>query len=79
MPYITWFTFDPFFLCCSKVPPWTWHKVDYDQEPIAENRKVSLAASLFHFRPYEFCMNQPLFAVMIIPNLIKELFGWKTE
>lgn len=55
------------------IPPWTWHRVDYIPET------VSLAASLFHFRPWEFVVNNPLFAISIVPNLFKELFGWKTE
>lgn len=40
---------------------------------------ASLAASLFHFRPMEFFRNNPLFAMLVIPNLIKELMGRKTE
>jgi len=55
------------------IPPWTWHRVDYLPDT------VSLAASLFHFRPWEFVKNQPLFAFLLIPNLIKELVGSKTE
>ena len=55
------------------VPPWTWHRIDYIPDT------VSLAASLFHFRPSDFIINNPWFAIEIIPNLVKELFGWKTE
>ncbi len=55
------------------LPPWTWHRVDYIPG------EISLAASLFHFRPVDFFKNNALFAVLIIPNLIKELLGWKTE
>ena len=40
---------------------------------------ASLAASLFHFRPIDFCRNNPLFAMLVVPNLIKELMGRKTE
>jgi hypothetical protein len=53
------------------VPPWTWHRVDYLPGP----GSVSLAASLFHVRPWEFMRNQPLFALLILPNLIKEFLG----
>ena len=53
------------------VPPWAWHRVDYIPGV------VSFAASLFHFRPMEFFRNNPLFATLILPNLVKELLGRK--
>ena len=40
---------------------------------------AALAASLFHFRPVEFAQNNPLFALLVVPNLIKELIGAKVE
>ena len=59
------------------VPPWTWHRVDYIPET------VSLAASLFHFRPWEFFTNNKLFALLIVPNLVtltlKEIFKMNIE
>lgn len=55
------------------VPPWFWHRVDYDQPG------VSLAGSLFHFRPWEFFLNNPLYSVLIIPNLIKEVLRLKLQ
>ena len=55
------------------VPPWTWHAVAYD------STDVSVAASLFHFVPSSFVRNQPAFAVAILPNLVKELVGVKTQ
>ena len=55
------------------VPPWTWHRVDYG------SGGLSVAASLFHFRPVDFVQRQPFFAFAIVPNLFKELVGWKTQ
>ena len=55
------------------VPPWFWHRVDYDEPG------VSLAASLFHFRPWEFVKNNTLYSILIVPNLVKELFGFKMQ
>ncbi len=55
------------------VPPWTWHRVDYVED------EVALSASLFHFRPTEFVRNNPLFSGLLVPNLIKELLGVKTQ
>jgi len=42
-------------------------------------KNVSFAASIFHFRPLESIRNNPLFASLIVPNLIKELIGTNTE
>jgi hypothetical protein len=55
------------------IPTWTWHRVDYD------NDVLSVGASLFHFRVDAFVRNNPLFAVLIVPALIKELIGWNTQ
>ena len=55
------------------VPPWTWHRVDYG------SGGLSVAASLFHFRPVDFVQRQPFFAFAIVPNMVKELLGWKTQ
>ena len=56
------------------VPPWTWHAVSY-----APAAGVSVAASLFHFRPWAFVAAQPYFAAAVLPNLAKEIFGIKTQ
>jgi hypothetical protein len=54
------------------VPTWTWHRVDYLPGVTA------LAASLFHFRVEQVAHNG-LFTALAIPNVIKELVGWKTQ
>ena len=59
------------------VPPWMWHRVDYVSN--GEEAEPALAASLFHFRPLDFGANNPLFAMLMIPNLVKELLGRNTE
>ena len=64
------------------VPPWMWHRVDYLSDVIGDDgnqAEPALAASLFHFRPAEFAINNPLFALLMIPNLFKELLGRNTE
>uniref|UniRef100_A0A7S1NDK8 JmjC domain-containing protein n=1 Tax=Eutreptiella gymnastica TaxID=73025 RepID=A0A7S1NDK8_9EUGL len=55
------------------VPPWTWHRVDYIPAVAA------LSVSLFHFRALEFLMNNPLFALSLWPNLLKEALGLKMQ
>lgn len=57
------------------IPTWTWHRVDY----IGEKQDVAIGGSLFHFRPADFFRNNPLFAMLIIPSLIKELVGYNTQ
>ena len=62
------------------VPTWTWHRVDY----IADNNKdgsndIAIGGSLFHFRPKDFVVNNPLFAVLMIPAMILELVGINTQ
>lgn len=55
------------------LPPWTWHRVDYLQgEP-------ALGVSFFHVRPFEMLTSNPVFTTLIVPNMIKELIGWKTQ
>lgn len=56
------------------VPTWTWHQVDYLESP-----DVSIGASLFHFRPVEFVKNNPTFAILVIPALIRELLGYSSQ
>jgi hypothetical protein len=56
------------------VPTWTWHRVDY-----LESEDIAIGGSLFHFRFLDFVSNNPLFAVLIVPNLLKELVGYNTQ
>jgi hypothetical protein len=56
------------------VPTWTWHRVDY-----MESDEVAIGGSLFHFRALDFVRNNPLFAVLIVPSLLKELVGYNTQ
>lgn len=55
------------------VPTWTWHRVDYNPNIIA----VSL--SIFQFIATDFIHNNPLYAITLIPNLIKEAIGLKMQ
>ena len=55
------------------VPTWTWHRVDYIDGVVA------LSASLFHFRTEQVIRHNALFSVLAIPNVAKELIGWKTQ
>ena len=41
--------------------------------------QLSIGASLFHFRPIDYMRRNPLFAFLLIPSLIKELAGIKTQ
>ena len=74
------------------VPTWTWHRVDYrtsrkdtrsrsSGEGIQEKKTANIAigGSLFHLRPLELLSNNPLFAVLVVPNLVKEIFRFKTQ
>ena len=54
------------------VPPWTWHRVDYLPDVTA------LAASLFHLR-LEQLGNNAFFTALAVPNMAKELVGWKKQ
>lgn len=40
---------------------------------------IAIGGSIFHFRPWEFFRNNPLYAWMIIPALLKELAGLSTQ
>ncbi len=71
------------------LPTWTYHKVDYvyssSGEPMTSNddelhqHQLSIGASLFHFRPVEYVRKNPLYAFLLIPALVKELAGIKTQ
>jgi hypothetical protein len=56
------------------VPTWTWHRVDYVPSP-----EIAIGGSLFHFRSLDFARNHPLFAILIIPALLLEVIGYKTQ
>mmetsp|Transcript_20876 Transcript_20876/g.31612 ORF Transcript_20876/g.31612 Transcript_20876/m.31612 type:complete len:384 (-) Transcript_20876:2000-3151(-) len=53
------------------LPAWTWHKVDYHHTSSTEN-DISIAASLFHFRPIDFIRRNPLYAFLVLPKFIQE-------
>mmetsp|Transcript_16735 Transcript_16735/g.25131 ORF Transcript_16735/g.25131 Transcript_16735/m.25131 type:complete len:343 (-) Transcript_16735:25-1053(-) len=55
------------------VPTWTWHRVEY----LPNITAVSL--SVFEFVPYSFFRNNPLYAITLIPNLVKEVVGLKLQ
>lgn len=55
------------------VPPWTWHRVDY------VDGVTALAASLFHFRVEQAVSHNALYMTLAVPNIVKELIGWKTQ
>lgn len=54
------------------VPTWTWHRVDYLPQ------QTAVSASLFHFR-WEQTPQNSLYTALAVPNVIKELVGWKTQ
>jgi hypothetical protein len=65
-----------------------WHRVDYDgydgddhetDKEMIPTDKLSIGASIFHFYPTLYMTNFPLFSFLIIPNLLKELFGFNIE
>jgi hypothetical protein len=55
------------------VPTWTWHRVDYLPDVTA------VSISIFQFIPLDFVMRNPLFALTLVPNLIKEAVGIKEQ
>jgi len=77
------------------VPPWTWHRVDYVvMEDEGEegghssvngnidetnDATVALGASLFHFRPVDFVLRNPVYALILAPYLVGEFIGTKTQ
>lgn len=56
------------------VPTWTWHRVTYPA-----HSDIAIGASLFHFRPYDFVVRNPVLAALIVPSLILELVGYNTQ
>ena len=55
------------------IPTWWWHRVDYVKE------ETSFTVSLFHVRLGQLLTLNPLYTVVLLPNLLKELVGWKTQ
>lgn len=55
------------------VPTWTWHRVDYYPGVTA------LSASLFHVRADQMVQQNGLYSLLAMPNMVKELIGWKTQ
>eukprot|EP00934_Nitzschia_sp_Nitz4_P002649 Nitzschia sp. Nitz4//scaffold122_size67431//44574//45758//NITZ4_006089-RA/size67431-processed-gene-0.44-mRNA-1//-1//CDS//3329534415//2639//frame0 len=60
------------------VPTWTWHRIDYVSDPRCDS-PVSIGASLFHFRPMDFFRRNPLYAVLLLPSLVGEMLGTRTQ
>ena len=67
-----------------------WHRVDYDddsdknyeEEELAtssKNKMISIGASIFHFFPLLYITNYPLFSILIVPNLLKEMIGYNVQ
>jgi hypothetical protein len=54
-----------------------WHRVEYSKASGESN--LSIGASVFHFYPKMYALNFPLFAFVIIPNLIWEALGLNVE
>eukprot|EP00581_Thalassiosira_minuscula_P012858 CAMPEP_0183717754 /NCGR_PEP_ID=MMETSP0737-20130205/11259_1 /TAXON_ID=385413 /ORGANISM="Thalassiosira miniscula, Strain CCMP1093" /LENGTH=472 /DNA_ID=CAMNT_0025947231 /DNA_START=479 /DNA_END=1897 /DNA_ORIENTATION=+ len=83
------------FKCTTKkgdaiwIPPWMWHRVDYDSgtgdrnesslEAAEPEEQISIGASIFHFYPLLYVKNFPLLSYLIIPNLIQEVLGFNIE
>ena len=55
------------------VPTWTWHRVDYLPDVTA------VSISIFQFIPLDFVSRNPLYALTLVPNLIKEAVGIKEQ
>lgn len=60
------------------VPTWTWHRVDYVTDERADS-SVAMGASLFHFRPIDFIRRNPIYAVILLPYLVGEFIGSKSQ
>lgn len=70
------------------VPTWTWHRVDYVVRGVDDHDNdnddetgtgISIGASLFHFRAGDYWRRNPLFAVLLIPAILKEAAGVSTQ
>jgi hypothetical protein len=74
------------------VPTWTWHRVDYavarkadddtdtdDNNDYDSSCMISIGASLFHFRVIDYFRRNPLFAILLVPAILKEAAGVSTQ
>jgi Cupin-like domain len=55
----------------------TESNVQQDRKEHSSN--IAIGASIFHFRPLGFIQNNPLFALLIVPAIMLELIGVKTQ
>ena len=69
-----------FFPLLHSRPTWMWHRVDYEvtAEDGTSQDGLSIGASFFHFFPRLYTIF-PLFAFVIIPNLLWEAIGLNLE
>ena len=67
------YTYPTSALPAAQVPTWTWHRVD------CLPNITALSASLFHVRAAPLLTAAPLFTALVVPNMLKELVGWKTQ
>jgi len=70
---------------------YVYHNNDYDGEnestedndssaaKLLHEHKLSIGASLFHFRPMDFVRRNPLFALLMMPSMVRELAGIATQ
>ena len=67
--------------CRIPKPPSQTPNLDLDpSKRSAQLRGVTaLSASLFHFRSVEAVAHNGLYSALAIPNVLKELVGWKTQ
>ena len=49
------------------------------QDRYEQSASIAIGASIFHFRPLDFVQNNPLFALLIVPAIVLELIGSKTQ
>ena len=52
---------------------------DENENAILHQHQLSIGASLFHFRPIDYVRRNPLFALLLIPSLVKELLDINTQ
>jgi hypothetical protein len=52
---------------------------DSSATTMLHEHKLSIGASLFHFRPIDFFRRNPLFALLMMPSMVRELAGIATQ
>lgn len=55
------------------------NKETTDQDSSGETFPLAIGASLFHLRPMDLIQNNPLLAVLVIPNLVLEVLQFNTQ